>query len=918
MKNLRKDNRILFSDPKTKLCLLAAFVFPIVILLAVAYKFQLYPFSEKCFATKYMQETYFPIISELRRKVSARESLFYTWNAGGGANFWALLANYAASPFTLIYVLFPKVGMQKLAQIIMALKVASASVAFSVFLWKKENVVSPIGVAMSVAYALSGYVMTFSQEPALLDTVILAPILILTLSNLVRGVRGWVFSVVLALTMSTSLSGGLIMLLATVIFFPLLLMEAKGTPGFERRFWAVFTEFARNWAFGIGLSSLIWGPLFLVLSESELSTHVLKIPADLGMQLKVWDVLEQLCFDAPVVFPSDMTQSPSVYCGIVAVLLVLLYGFSSKIRFQEKVYAYCALLFFHLTMASKVLAFVMHGLHFPVAGVYPQALPVVLMIMYMGARLLSTGELFEERLHLQTAVILMALFLVIRCAIETKVNYADYAIMVGLGLIVFYYALCCRIQQKEKKGTAFWVTILSAIMIIETGLSVYRPLKEQYYTLAMADFVKNEMLLTKQLGDASKRTPNDKKEKMQYELDSDLIYRAQDELKAQLFADTASTLVPGSRVIIDESWSQNDGLVFGVPCMGTTYTLPSASYIRFVEMMGLRQGGEEGLAVTGYTPVSALIWNIGGKYSYEYGEPSLVPVTSGGSLGYYTEESMIYAALAKDASWVEAQNYIAKELTGVEPFVEVSHYVVESENVTKKKDGSYSINASDVSAQVLFELDASPKLPIYILCDASQSALVEVRECDDKGFERATKRYPNSTGVFLIAETHSSMVTHFQVRVTFTNPEKGEFRFAAATLDGEKLDLFRSEIQARGLSITGVSAGQVDGTIHCPSSGNVIFSIPYDSGWTAYVDGVKTHAFAANKALLAIHIPAGDHTIQLKYRPSGFTVFAIISLVSLFLILLSAIVPHLPKKKKIEEAVVEEILSQNHDNEVDA
>ena len=178
MRYLRKDSRITLAEPRTKLYLLASFLAPILVLLVIAFKFKLYPFTSDCFATESLRRTYFPVIAELRRKILSEESLFYSWNAGGGVNFWAWISAYASSPFVLLYLLFPEDSIASVTQIIFALKASFAAVSLFLLLWKKENVVSPISVALSVAYGLCGYVLTYSQEPWLLDSVILLPLLI--------------------------------------------------------------------------------------------------------------------------------------------------------------------------------------------------------------------------------------------------------------------------------------------------------------------------------------------------------------------------------------------------------------------------------------------------------------------------------------------------------------------------------------------------------------------------------------------------------------------------------------------------------------------------------------------------------------------------------------------------------------------
>ncbi len=52
----------------------------------------------------------------------------------------------------------------------------------------------------------------------------------------------------------------------------------------------------------------------------------------------------------------------------------------------------------------------------------------------------------------------------------------------------------------------------------------------------------------------------------------------------------------------------------------------------------------------------------------------------------------------------------------------------------------------------------------------------------------------------------------------------------------------------------------------------VFFSVPYDKGFTAYVDGVKTPLIRADFGLMAIDVPAGEHNIEFRYFPAGMKV----------------------------------------------
>ena len=49
----------------------------------------------------------------------------------------------------------------------------------------------------------------------------------------------------------------------------------------------------------------------------------------------------------------------------------------------------------------------------------------------------------------------------------------------------------------------------------------------------------------------------------------------------------------------------------------------------------------------------------------------------------------------------------------------------------------------------------------------------------------------------------------------------------------------------------------------------ILTSIPYEDGWTAYVDGVKTEITPYEDALISIHAAPGEHDVSLRFTPPG-------------------------------------------------
>ena len=94
---------------------------------------------------------------------------------------------------------------------------------------------------------------------------------------------------------------------------------------------------------------------------------------------------------------------------------------------------------------------------------------------------------------------------------------------------------------------------------------------------------------------------------------------------------------------------------------------------------------------------------------------------------------------------------------------------------------------------------------------------------------------------------------------------------------------------------------EVTGNISLDEDKYLVLSIPYQKGWTAYVDGEETELLRANYMYMALPLSAGEHSIRLTFAIPGVKYAMIImpSAAGVFVLLL--LVRWLRRKRRVKD-----------------
>lgn len=103
------------------------------------------------------------------------------------------------------------------------------------------------------------------------------------------------------------------------------------------------------------------------------------------------------------------------------------------------------------------------------------------------------------------------------------------------------------------------------------------------------------------------------------------------------------------------------------------------------------------------------------------------------------------------------------------------------------------------------------------------------------------------------------------------------------------LDLYDSlttELRSDTLQMTHFSQNRIEGNISLDKPKLLYIPTIYNKGWEAVVDGSEAEIYRVNFAFMGIPLQAGEHSVQLQFRPPYFTAGLWASVVSLGLLLL--------------------------------
>ena len=830
-----------------------------------------YPFGDRQILVTDAWQQYYPFISDYWHKLRSGDSLLWSWTAGGGHDYIAHIAYYMASPINVLAALFPHSILREILTIGVLIKVGTAGLCMSIFLrhLQADDHHDIMLAGFSMFYALCAFVLGYYWNTMWLDTLAIAPLVILGVLSIVRHGRFRLFVVSLALAVLFNFYIGVFICIFVVFMF---FVHSIATRPSLRQFITGFGIIAICAGIALGIAMVFVLPVYSALQNSYRATTA--FPSFRFMRSFTHVFGNFIAFTPP----TSLEGLPNLYTGMVSAMLIPVFIIKRQIRLGEKLAYILLLTFLLLSVNINLLDFLWN------ITVVTNMLPfrfsflvsfVVVAIAYK-AYLLFRDE--GTWLDIGAMAIGIMFFLAMAFIGPQETQHVIYAGILALG----YLAIMLLVVASKGGGVAmtrFIPYILFAVVVVELGFSAYggvnavRTTSRTSYPLQMEAI--QEVLDHRQFND------NDffRTEKVRW-------------------------------------WSINDSSLYGFQGISFFSSLANVAATDFMVEMGLPGWGRGNRVYYGETsPFSNAMLNIRylvarGNYRVddnhfftqvaesENGNVTLLRNNYYLPLGFMVDSAMadyVGTTLAPFTS----QNDMFRAATGLDgdlfDIIDIVHVGHRGYHVTRPNEniGDYRFTLNDGYEDGMFrfnfQMPADSLMYVFVRKNNITNDNVRVVLGGGESATRLGTYNLRRPYMFFAGEFSEGQIVSIEMDSAVAS---GSMNINVGLLNRELFAQGHEILSRETMELTHFSGTRVEGVVNNAAPGLLYTSIPYAGNWRVSVNGQPEEIVAIGGAMAGVWLDAGANTIVFRYHNRALNLGVAISVFSTLVFIGLAILWH--------------------------
>lgn len=837
--------------------------------------FSVFPFGSITVMRMDLYHQYGPLFAELYDRIVEHKSLLYSWITGGGSSFLGNYLNYLSSPLSFLIFLFDKEDISYAITFIVAFKCILSATSFSYYLKKSFNKDNYFLSAFGILYAFSAYFLAYYWNVMWLDAMIMLPLIALGIEKIFKTGDIKLYTVSLIILFFANYYMGYMCCIFAVLYFFVCFINTYSNDGklnenavYEKKYSTkalmnnVFINRGVKFAFASIIAALICAitlvPVFMILKNSSATSGT--FPQTFKSYFDLLDLItSHFALLETTIRSSGDNVLPNIYTGILTFILLPLFLVNNKIKLKEKATYVVLIIFFVFCFNNNCAEYIWHAFHFPNDLPYRYSYMYSFIIAVMGYKTILNFKGIKVKDIAYTGLAIISFVIICQKFLTNKMtNSTIYATIIFVALWCGFLFLL-KNKNAQKKTVSF---VLVTFILCETIISsiVGLPLNQ-----------------------------DNKNYKENYKTYTDAINYIDN--KDSGFYRTELCYLN----------TRMDPAYYGYNGISVFSSMAYESYSQLQSSLGMQSNKVNSYTYNTQTPVYNMMFNI--KYLIQT-DVSLAPSSNLYKKIYTTSDKksnvyeskynlpIAYCVNSKIDDWVtdegnpfEIQSDFVKLATGYSNLFKPVEYnstdfdAVSGDDVTE--NGTYWLEKSDSSSNYGTEtVSLSPtidgNLYLYVKSSDLKTITVNSEKVSDitQSMEDAyilDLGYHNKGDEVLVSLDASKMES-----------ESTSFDFYCYTADDTVVKNMYNSLTGNSLNVESYSDTTIKGTVKAKENCYLYSSIPYDDGWSVYVDGKKAETFEIGGTLLAIELTPGQHKIEYKYFPVGFLYGIIISAVTVF------------------------------------
>ena len=826
-----------------------SFLIPVIILVGIFIGRKVFPFGDEIYLRSDCYHQYAPFHKELYRKLTEGGSLLYSWNIGMGVNFTALYSYYLASPVNLLLGLIAPTGNVLIAiDIFIIIKTGLCGLTCGYYLHKRYGGKNLSFAAIAVFYALSSYMAAFSWNIMWLDCLVLLPLIVLGMDKIIKENKYFLYTIALGLSIFSNYYISIMICIFLVFYFIVRMLSTCPTEGFIKY------TFSRVKSFVIG--SLIAGGLgaCMILPEIAALSYTVsgefKFPEQWQNYFSIIEMISRSMMNVEVsIFNA---HEPNVYCTVGIFMFLPMYFLCKKINIKEKYGTGFLIGLFLISFNTNIPNYLFHGMHFPNSLPARESFIYIFVLVTVVYQVIVHIDCFTKKQIAGSFFGGLGVMLLIE---ELYVNdtYTFDIIYMSMLFLVFYFIVTMALRNKKINKT-FIVYVLFIVCIAEATINSDH--EKSYSTTTYSAYLEDNKAI----------------ENLVNKIEDNSFYRIE-----KLNRKTKN----------DAAWNN----YYGVSIFSST---ANGNFTEFLGRLGFEKS-TNAYSYYGSTPFTSALLSV--KYVLSN---NLIETPYLMSLYNYDEEASRYLykldytlplgfMIPSDFS----DNWLCE---GNNPFAVQNSFV---ESSTGYVDMFTQVYAGCKGSYTVIEPTEDCDLYVYV------TNYVDNISWDIENADGTSGDQGSASGLNHRQIVHIGDVTAGSKITVSSGDAVSSLQLYAYAFHQDVFDIAFNALSSQGLQISEFEDTYIKGSINAKEDGLMYTSIIYDRGWKAYIDGKEVEISSINEALLAIPVPAGTHTIELKYCPENLVSGLVITIISIGL-LTFLIIWDKKKKKAVADDTTEE------------